>query len=792
MKYCKFWILLLVLLKFYSLSFAQQSKINIIVLEDSTKHAIPGVTVYLQNGISFVTDFNGRAQIPFKEGDKIILQLSHIGYRKKNQVLYPDTLKKTNSEIIIYLMNETKLLNEVLIKATKNLISLTNEKIVYSISKDTVMQRKFVLEAFNKLPFTTSINGKVEYYGGSKKILFTLNSKRYSALNANPIDFLRGLKNSLLERIEIIEPAPLRYLNEGYDVVFNLVTKEGNIKSNAFSSTISKGNLSSLSSFSLSGINRKFDYSIKFNLNQSDFFEEGVSSVINKSLNMLTTNSQSLSSNQKNLRFSSEIGYNIDTLMSMSLGFNFRRLSNINTVFNLLSTSQNQGLAQDIFTDLNSTQTYADTYGSINKKSKNKKTNYSLSYLRSTWENEIANLYSYKNSASSFIGNSRNSASRTLFNTIQGDFSQALKKGKKLEASLKISKRSLVFGGSGKLFYSIDPNEKIDSLARINTLIEQSIYSGKLLYSIPIKKLRFLLSSNIESFQNIVTDSINNNKTNNTYFNFLPELSISYLFKNNSNFFISSKVDIQRPGAMMLNPFIDIVSPLIARQGSTEVNHQKLYITRLEYRIIRKKYSQSFELYNSYSPKIIVDKIVYNSSTQIYSTAVNEGISNSLVFYSRSTITSFKNMYISFSTGIGVNTLKDRVTREKETLFFYTINSTFNYFNTPTKINSGMIFFLNSNTLLLNGRRRGTQLNDIFFSRSFIKNKLIITLNISDPFRLNSRNFVISETERFFYKSDFIRTTRNFLITAIFNISDNKSYKKASRTSTNNNDIIVK
>jgi hypothetical protein len=148
---------------------------------------------------------------------------------------------------------------------------------------------------------------------------------------------------------------------------------------------------------------------------------------------MLTTNSQSLSSNQKNLRFSSEIGYNIDTLMSMSLGFNFRRLSNINTVFNLLSTSQNQGLAQDIFTDLNSTQTYADTYGSINKKSKNKKTNYSLSYLRSTWENEIANLYSYKNSASSFIGNSRNSASRTLFNTIQGDFSQALKRVKNLK-----------------------------------------------------------------------------------------------------------------------------------------------------------------------------------------------------------------------------------------------------------------------------------------------------------------------------------------------------------------------
>ena len=168
------------------------------VVVDSLETPLPyaNVVIYSSADSSFVmgtvTDANGRFSMKCLPLHKQLLRVSCMGY----QTLFQECLYE--KEQIIHLTSETRELNEVVIRATKPTLKVTNEGIIANVQKTTLAKLGTTYDVLNQIPFVSANDRNIEVIGGGNPIIFVNSKQVYD------IKELREIKSDEIKSVEVI------------------------------------------------------------------------------------------------------------------------------------------------------------------------------------------------------------------------------------------------------------------------------------------------------------------------------------------------------------------------------------------------------------------------------------------------------------------------------------------------------------------------------------------------------------------------------------------------------------
>lgn len=132
---------------------------------------------------------------------------------------------------------DDKLLEEVVVTASKPLIQTSADKTTYNMDEDPSAQTATVIDALRKVPMVTvDADGNIKLKGeGNFKIY--MNGKPNPALSANYKEILRAMPASAVKKVEVITEPGAKYDAEGVGGIINIVT-ESSSRLNGWTATI--------------------------------------------------------------------------------------------------------------------------------------------------------------------------------------------------------------------------------------------------------------------------------------------------------------------------------------------------------------------------------------------------------------------------------------------------------------------------------------------------------------------------------------------------------------------------
>jgi outer membrane receptor protein involved in Fe transport len=217
-----------------SIASAQINKVTLsgIVKDNKSKTPLAFVNIILKikTDSSFVagtiTNEEGRFTITdIKPGD-YILQISYTGFAAKTQAVLAGTLSAFLDLGTIELLQETLLLNEVVVTAKQDDVSNKMDKKTFSVAANISQSGGSVLQALKNLPgITTNQDGKVELRG-SDKVAILIDGKQTALTGFGSQTGLDNIPASAIERIEIINNPSAKYDANGNAGIINIIYKK--------------------------------------------------------------------------------------------------------------------------------------------------------------------------------------------------------------------------------------------------------------------------------------------------------------------------------------------------------------------------------------------------------------------------------------------------------------------------------------------------------------------------------------------------------------------------------------
>jgi outer membrane receptor protein involved in Fe transport len=231
----KFLFLILALLVFPALAFAQGNKITLsgVIKDNKLKEPIPYVNVALKAAkdstfvLGTITNEEGRFTVADVKSGNYFIQLSYIGYESKTQPVLIGELSAFLDLGNIELQKDSKVLDAVTVTATQaNGVSDKMDKKTFSVADNVSQSGGSVLQAMNNLPgVTTSQDGKVQLRG-SDKVAVLIDGKQTALTGFGGQTGLDNIPASAIERIEIINNPSAKYDANGNAGIINIIYKK--------------------------------------------------------------------------------------------------------------------------------------------------------------------------------------------------------------------------------------------------------------------------------------------------------------------------------------------------------------------------------------------------------------------------------------------------------------------------------------------------------------------------------------------------------------------------------------
>lgn len=213
---------------------AQNNKATVsgIIKDNKSKAALVFVNVVLKKEIdsSFVagtiTSEEGRFSLTDIKTGNYVLQISYTGYTSKMQTVLVGTLNSFLDLGTIELMEDAKLLKEVVVTAKTDDINSKLDKKTFSVANNISQSGGSVLQALKNLPgITTSQDGKVELRG-SDKVAILVDGKQTALTGFGNQTGLDNIPASAIEKIEIINNPSAKYDANGNAGIINIIYKK--------------------------------------------------------------------------------------------------------------------------------------------------------------------------------------------------------------------------------------------------------------------------------------------------------------------------------------------------------------------------------------------------------------------------------------------------------------------------------------------------------------------------------------------------------------------------------------
>ena len=639
----------------------------------------------------------------------------------------------------LLVQDDTKRLQGVEVVAQKPLVKMETDKMTYDVQSDNDAKTNTVLDMLRKVPMVTvdgqdniTVNGQ-----GSFKVY--VDGKPNVMFSSNPSQIFKAMPASAVKSIEVVTNPGAKYDAEGVGGVLNIIMNSGDGKSKAkmngyngnVAFTLSNKGYRTTTFFS--GQQGKLTYSA--NVMGTKFKSNGTETEIRRT----SSDGSAMSYWQKG---NTKINF---SMANISLGYELDSMSNIGATFGLTDYKmKNDGHPTTTF----SGGAYGTgfTYGNeMTMENKNTSFNGSVDYQRFFNKARTSSLtLSYLFTTSPAENNNRRiydalpagvtiplkdlySASKTrgTEHTVQVDFTTPLSKNQTLSTGLKfISHRN----SSDSKFYDITGGKEVYNAANSvdykNTqsiLAEYAEYSatmGKfgakagLRYEHTWEKVNFIVGSGADFKKN--------------YGSLVPSASFTYNISGGVNLGLNYNMRISRPGVSYLNPYVDRSNPTFLSYGNPNLSVEKSHKVSLVFNYFTPKFMMNMTLGEAFA----------NNQIEQYS-FMNSGVLNTTygnIVRSRWTnFTTFMNYAVTPKTRIMLNGGFDYGDIRSQQLGEYNhgwqasaflgLQQTF-----PWKLNWSVFFGGLTKKYLLQGHNGGFNMFTSTLSKSFIKDKLNLSL----------------------------------------------------------------
>lgn len=735
---------------------AQEIKIQGVVVDSLTREGEPFATirVYKANNdkepvAMGTTDLEGRFEQAVKRAGDYRVLFSSVGRKNINIPFSIQKGQTTLSLDTIYVTDDVTRLSGVEIVAQKPLVKMEVDKLSYSVENDIDAKSNSVLDMLRKVPMVTVDGNDNITVNGSSSFKVYVDGKPNVMMSSNPSEIFKNMPASSIKDIEVVTNPGARYDAEGVGGVLNLITDRtsesrkqllnnynATIRGMAANRGAGGGAFFSMqkNKFSMSvnaNVMESFPMESQTELNRTQFTSDGESQ-----LRSYSTMDNSFHIQMGNLNLSYEIdSLNLLTASAGVMGFGMDIDGQSRTdLGGLAYTTRNENKSKRL--SVNGSVDYQHTFAS------NKERMLTLSYLITTAP-QRTNNYSWfetdqTNSFLDLTDRYSHAKDNTIEHTWQADFSTPIAAGHKLDLGAKYILRD---NTSRSDYYDLMEQEQFwDESSSLDYSHKNRILAGYAEYRGTIQRVSLTAGLRYEhTWQNVVARLGQTDNFKLDYGNLVPSANLSYKINDSQNIGAAYNLRISRPGITLLNPYVNKSDPTSISYGNTNLDAEEVHNISLVYNLFNPKWVVNLTLRQSICDNGIEQYSFYEGNV------LNSTYGN-ITRNKQTGLNAFVNWNATGKTRFTLNGSVAYVDVRSEQLDLrnhgWQGNIMFGYQQTlPWDIRMSANIMASTKSYNLQGWNGGFQAGMLSLSKSFLKDKLNVTLTGMSPLNFGRMKF---------------------------------------------------
>lgn len=681
---------------------------------------------------TFITDENGEFSINIEKDDHYILEFSAIG----KEPAFRDINTRNEPEIDlgdIMMREDVKNLGEVMVVAQRPLVEMKTDEMNYNVSSDNDSKTYTLLEMLRKVPMVTVDGEDNITVNGSSNFQVYVDGKPSLLFSGNPGQIFKAMPASSVLKIEVVTNPGAKYDAEGVGGVLNLVMNKaagGSSDTKAYNVSINVrgGNKGMGGNIYANGQVGKLSASLNFIENYSIM---GTSEMLTKRVEKTLT-TESFARSKPKMPFtmgSINLNYDLDSLTSIGASFSLNKFSNnydglINTfmndngtdIFKYSENSSSKGGRQG----LNGSISFSRDFGM----ERNHQLNVTYQISHESQDSKLSNDFFVEiPEGLTMAARKSDSRMKTLDQIIVTDFTSKFRNNK-LSFGLKGTFRNATADNE----YFV--NEIIETGSSLDYKNDNKIGAAFAEYSFATSFFNLKAGLRYEhTWQSISYRNSNLLGYKDNYGNFVPSGSIGFNLGYTSNIGINYNMRISRPGISYLNPYVNQSNPTEITYGNPDLEIEKTQNVSLVYNLFTSKISFNATLSNAYT----------GNGIEQYS-FIEDGILNTtygnIVRKEQISLNAFLNWRIGMKTGIMLNGGGSYLSLKSNALSASNHGFQGNFMfglqqKLPGDISGNAFMIMSTKNRSLQGWNSGFRMLVINFSKSFIDDKLSISLGLN-------------------------------------------------------------
>lgn len=777
---------------------AQEIKIQGVVVDSLTREGEPFATirVYKANNdkepvAMGTTDLEGRFEQAVKRAGDYRVLFSSVGRKNINIPFSIQKGQTTLSLDTIYVTDDVTRLSGVEIVAQKPLVKMEVDKLSYSVENDIDAKSNSVLDMLRKVPMVTVDGNDNITVNGSSSFKVYVDGKPNVMMSSNPSEIFKNMPASSIKDIEVVTNPGARYDAEGVGGVLNLITDRTSESRkqllNNYNATIRgmAANRGAGGGAFFSMQKNKFSMSINANVmesfpmesqtevNRTQFTSDGESQ-----LRSYSTMDNSFHIQMGNLNLSYEIdSLNLLTASAGVMGFGMDIDGQSRTdLGGLAYTTRNENKSKRL--SVNGSVDYQHTFAS------NKERMLTLSYLITTAP-QRTNNYSWfetdqTNSFLDLTDRYSHAKDNTIEHTWQADFSTPIAAGHKLDLGAKYILRD---NTSRSDYYDLMGQEQLwDESSSLDYSHKNRILAGYAEYRGTIQRISLTAGLRYEhTWQNVVARLGQTDNFKLDYGNLVPSANLSYKINDSQNIGAAYNLRISRPGITLLNPYVNKSDPTSISYGNTNLDAEEVHNISLVYNLFNPKWVVNLTLRQSICDNGIEQYSFYEGNV------LNSTYGN-ITRNKQTGLNAFVNWNATGKTRFTLNGSVAYVDVRSEQLDLknhgWQGNIMFGYQQTlPWDIRMSANIMASTKSYNLQGWNSGFQAGMLSLSKSFLKDRLNVTLTGMSPLNFGRLKFE-NESAGHDYVSHTVSriSMANFGVSVSYTFGGKVNVKKAATT----------
>ena len=582
-------VFIFLLLSYFTTTFGQEKKdikkikISGKIVEKSSNLPLEYATIrftdFTTNKVvtGGITNPSGEFTIEINPG---VYNISYEFISFKTLEVKQKTLNESSNLGIIALEDESKKLEEVVIRLEKTTVEIKLDKKIYNVGKDIMVKGGTVSDVLDNVPsVSVDVEGKVSLRG-NENVTILIDGKPSNAINIS--DALRLIPADAVDKIEVVTNPSARYDAEGGGGILNIILKRG--KNNGMSGTfiVSVGepeNTGASANINVKSELSNFFTTIGYNkrnnpgntkIDQENFNATGQLNSLIKERRLSDRFSEGLNTN-----FGIELFLNKSTSWTNSINLRISDGNSIENVkyFNFDNNRQfvNSRLRYNEGVSKSENFEYASNFVKKFKKDGHK-LNIDLSF---SINSEVDNTKIEGNfiESGAFVSSERTgNKQKQGRNLIQLDYVLPLGSVSQIEAGFRGN--YLESTTDFKVEEKLTQSSAFTNITAFTNSLQyiENVSAAYVQFGSKIKKFSYLFGIRYEDSEIQVNQFVGNDFNTKRYSNFFPSAFLTYEISPESSVSLNYSKRITRPRDRFINPFASYSSNINLFQGNPDIN----------------------------------------------------------------------------------------------------------------------------------------------------------------------------------------------------------------------------